>query len=229
MISKFLLPKLASNLLPKLANLRLVLISLLFLGLSNSFILGLIRISGDSMFPTIKNGQVFLLNHLFSYKVKLGFADFKRGSIVVFKPPLEFGKHSFVKRVVAIPGDRISIIDNKILINNKTLSGFEKTIKETRSISFPKVLIKDTQIISLEGYSLAELPEYLRPTLAMLEPIPNNILKQSQSELISYTASIRLKASYYFVLGDNRTFAASEDSAIFGPIYISKIEGLVIN
>ena len=71
-----------------------------------------VNVTGDSMSPKLKNGDVALVNH-FVYNIK----DPARGDIVVYREK----KHQpyCVKRVVGIPGDTVQIVDGKLLINGK--------------------------------------------------------------------------------------------------------------
>lgn len=81
-----------------------------------------------SMEPTIKVGDRILANKL-SYGLKIPFtnkeifhwSDVKRGDIIVFKYPKQ-PDIDYVKRVVAIAGDTVQVVDNILLINGKELS-----------------------------------------------------------------------------------------------------------
>src|SRR5688572_16965835 len=75
-----------------------------------------------SMKPTIQIGDRVVVNKL-AYDLKVPFttwqiakwADPVRGDIVVLFSPAD-GKR-LVKRVVAVPGDRVAMMDNKLYIN----------------------------------------------------------------------------------------------------------------
>lgn len=69
-----------------------------------------------SMEPTLMpNDRVLALK--FIYK----FTDPKPGEIVVFVPPNE-NQRDYIKRVVAVGGQRIKIVDEKVFVDGKPLS-----------------------------------------------------------------------------------------------------------
>lgn len=69
---------------------------------------------GDSMEPTLSNGQEILINR-FIYT----FSSPKRGDVIVFLPNGNENAHYYVKRVVAVPGETIQILDGRIYINGE--------------------------------------------------------------------------------------------------------------
>lgn len=66
-----------------------------------------VRVSGSSMYPNYKNGQILLLNKLEK--------KFKRFDVVVIK----YGKESIIKRIIGLPGEYIEYKDNKLYVNGK--------------------------------------------------------------------------------------------------------------
>lgn len=73
-----------------------------------------IKVTGYSMFPTYRNGQINYANRL-AYK----WSDPQRGDIVVIKTTGE--RVTILKRILGLPGDRLRMKDGKIFINNKEL------------------------------------------------------------------------------------------------------------
>jgi len=48
--------------------------------------------------------------------------DLQRGDVVVFSPPLESEKHKdYIKRCIALPGDKFSIKNDAVYINDKKI------------------------------------------------------------------------------------------------------------
>src|SRR3954463_11997380 len=118
---------------------ELVTIVAIALGLAlviQAFLIKPFRIPSQSMEPTLDVGQRVLVD-----RVRFHFRDPKVGDIVVFKPPHgadlnECGKApapgqacavstktrsdtNFIKRIVAVPGDQISIRRGRVYINGK--------------------------------------------------------------------------------------------------------------
>ena len=73
------------------------------------FIFSVTTVVGDSMHPTLKDGEVLILN-----KFKYKFSDIKREDII----SLKYADTKYlIKRVIGLPGDKIEIISNKLYIN----------------------------------------------------------------------------------------------------------------
>lgn len=73
-----------------------------------------VRVIGDSMQPTLYNGQSVLVDKALSKIISP-----KTGDIIVFLPNGNVNSHYYVKRVVATPGDKIQIIDGALYVNDE--------------------------------------------------------------------------------------------------------------
>ena len=84
-----------------------------------TFILQTFWIPSPSMAQTLVRNDRVLVNKL-AYR----FHDVNRGDVVVFeRPPNQEGEiKDLIKRVIALPGERVSIIDGKVRINGKVLN-----------------------------------------------------------------------------------------------------------
>jgi signal peptidase I len=74
-----------------------------------------VRVEGTSMLPRLENSDRLFINK-FVYHIE----PIKRGDIVVFRYPLDPTK-SYIKRVIALPGDRLRIGDGVVWLNGKRL------------------------------------------------------------------------------------------------------------
>ena len=68
-------------------------------------------VHGNSMEPTFKHGQYFLVSRL-AYRL----AAPRRGDVVVLRDPWQQGKHD-IKRIIGLPREEISIHRALVLIN----------------------------------------------------------------------------------------------------------------
>lgn len=75
------------------------------------YVVSITQVVGNSMHPTLKDGEILILNKL-KYKI----TEVKRGDII----SLKYADTKYlIKRVVGLPGEEIYIKDNKLYINNE--------------------------------------------------------------------------------------------------------------
>jgi signal peptidase I len=74
-----------------------------------------VRVDGTSMLPTLTNGELVIVNKLV-YRL----SEPARGDIIVFYFPVD-PSQEFIKRVVGLPGDQVSIHKGAISINGQQL------------------------------------------------------------------------------------------------------------
>lgn len=100
-----------------------IIIALVLAFLIRTFVVQAFKIPSGSMEPTLEIGDHILVNK-FIYGIKIPFTSLrlfplekpKRGDVVVFIYPLDPSK-DFIKRVVAVEGDTVQIINKKLIIN----------------------------------------------------------------------------------------------------------------
>ena len=72
------------------------------------------KIKGQSMHPNFPDGEYLLTEKVSYYR-----HDPKRGDVVVFKPPIS--EDEFIKRVIALPGETVMLLNGKFYINDVEL------------------------------------------------------------------------------------------------------------
>jgi signal peptidase I len=77
-------------------------------------LVGRYRIDGNSMNPTLLNGEYLLISN-FAYHLD----DPQRGEIIVFRHPRS--ELNLIKRVIGLPGDTIQVQDGAVVVNGMTL------------------------------------------------------------------------------------------------------------
>jgi len=96
------------------------------------------KIKGASMEPNFPDGEYLLTD-----KVSYRFNEPRRGDVIVFEAPGHQGEE-YIKRIIALPGERVLIVNNQVYINDKVLN--ESYIPEKLKLS-PGSFIKEGQEI----------------------------------------------------------------------------------
>ena len=89
------------------------------LAVSAFFILFLyqpVKVEGTSMMPTLDDQERVFINK-FVYRLE----PIQRGDVVVFRYPRDTSK-SYIKRVIAVPGDRVRIEDGLLYVNDRQIT-----------------------------------------------------------------------------------------------------------
>jgi signal peptidase I len=67
-------------------------------------------VSGNSMYPTFHNGEYLIVNELAKYR-----GTYERGDVVILRYPNDPSKY-FIKRVIGLPGETVTIENGKVSI-----------------------------------------------------------------------------------------------------------------
>ena len=102
----------ASSLLREVAEV-LVLAIILYIGIS--FAVQAVHVEGLSMWPTLDDN-----NYLIANKIDYRLHAPQRGDIVILRPPAS-NSTDFIKRVIALPGEKLLIRDGVVYINGHRL------------------------------------------------------------------------------------------------------------
>jgi signal peptidase I len=97
-----------------------------------AFIFEPFRIPSDSMMPTLLDGDFIVVNK-FAYGLRWPVVNKKflntgtpqRGEVVVFRYPPD-PSINYIKRLVGLPGDRIEVRDDHLVINGKVIDQVDK-------------------------------------------------------------------------------------------------------
>ena len=105
--------------------LRDVLISLAVSVFFIIFLYQPVKVEGTSMLPTLEDQERVFINK-FVYRLE----PIQRGDVVVFHYPRDTSK-SYIKRVIAVPGDRVRIEDGLVYVNDRQVDeGYVPAIYE---------------------------------------------------------------------------------------------------
>ena len=160
-----------------------------------TFIVQAFQIPSESMENTLLVGDYLLVNKLCYGGHGLGdhllpYQKIARGDIIVFHYPVDPQQH-FVKRVIGVPGDRLRMVNKRVLINGKPLDEpYVRFLEPPNNLfrdNFPRM---DIAALRLEGDWWLEMRKLV-----------------VDGQLI-------IPEGHYFVMGDNRD--DSEDSRYWG-------------
>lgn len=71
------------------------------------------QVKGNSMLPSFENGEYLLTNKI-NYRIN----EPKRGEVIVFKAPRD-ENYDYIKRIIALPGETVSIKNSQLYINKE--------------------------------------------------------------------------------------------------------------
>ena len=113
-----------------------IIIALVLALLIRTFVVQAFKIPSGSMEPTLEIGDHILVNK-FIYGVKIPFTSLrllsfnepKRGDVIVFIYPVDPSK-DFIKRVVAVEGETVKLMNKKLYINDVEVPDSHAVYKE---------------------------------------------------------------------------------------------------
>jgi len=160
-----------------------------------TFLLQAFTIPSESMEQTLLTGDYLLVDKFCYGGIKgwnrlMPYRSVKRGDVIVFHYPVNPAQ-DFVKRVVALPGDRLRLINKRVYVNGEALREpyvqFVNPLRNYYRDDFPQT---DSPDYGVNAKWWKEMPKLVE-----------------NHQLI-------IPAGHYFVLGDNRD--DSQDSRYWG-------------
>ena len=119
------------------------------------FFFQIVRISGNSMFPTLKSGQFVIAYSILCYADQV-----ERNDIVLVQCPGSL--KLIIKRVVGIPGDKITISQDGIFRNNELITSCNNSCQNNEIIVVPPgsyFLLGDNVSESIDSRTLGMFTE----------------------------------------------------------------------
>ena len=101
---------------------KIVVISLVIIITIRYFLIQPFYVKGASMEPNFYDHEYLIIDEI-SYRFK----DPGRGDIVVFRYPVNPQEY-FIKRIVALPGEKVQIKDGKVYIYDDNYTGLDGTV-----------------------------------------------------------------------------------------------------
>ncbi|TAN49970.1 MAG: signal peptidase I [Methylococcaceae bacterium] len=165
-----------------------------------SFLVEPFRIPSGSMMPTLLIGDFILVNK-YAYGIRLpvlrnkifAVGEPQRGDIVVFRYPKD-PSMDYIKRVIGLPGDRISYINKQLYVNGQPIAA-----------------------TLLGHYTGAGKESFITGALLLeedLSGVRHDILMREEQPSVTMDAVV--PSGHYFVMGDNRD--NSNDSRYWGTV-----------
>lgn len=157
-------------------------------------------VNSGSMLPTLKFGEYYFAD-LRAYATK----DPQRGDIVVFR----FNESVYTKRIVGLPGDKVRILDGRLILNGSVVP----------ITPLPDFQYKDRSNFELTVLQFQETPPDGR-SYAIIDTVDNSAFDN--------TPEYSVPEEHYFVLGDNRDNSA-DSRADVGFVHRSALFGKIID
>ncbi|KOF58145.1 signal peptidase I [Clostridium sp. DMHC 10] len=95
---------------------KTLVVALIVAALIIMFVFETVSVDGTSMYSTLHNNDRLIIE-----KVSYRFKKPERGDIIVFKYPSDTSK-KFIKRVIAVAGDKIKISNDRVYVNGKKIN-----------------------------------------------------------------------------------------------------------
>jgi signal peptidase I len=196
---------------------------ILIVFLLRSFLFEPFKIPSGSMIPTLLVGDLILVNK-FHYGVRLPVLNKKiidnhpvqRGDVMVFRYPVD-PRVDYIKRVVGIPGDEITYVNQQLSVNGQVV--------ERKSLGdfYDEDSLRYAPMFSehLGDVDHKMLTDPRRQTY--YGPEPKTFPMHENCRYTAEGVTCKVPAGHYFMMGDNRD--NSQDSRFWGFVPDENIVG----
>jgi signal peptidase I len=196
---------------------------ILIVFLLRSFLFEPFKIPSGSMVPTLLVGDLILVNK-YHYGVRLPVLnkkivanhDPKRGDVMVFRYPVD-PRVDYIKRVVGVPGDEVSYLNQKLSINGQPVP--TKTLGEFYDEDSMRYVPMFSELLGAVEHRILVDPR--RPAY-----FGGDQKSFPMSENCRYSVEgvvCKVPPGHYFMMGDNRD--NSQDSRFWGFVPDENIVG----
>jgi len=184
---------------------------LLLVFVLRSFVIEPFQIPSESMVPTLEVGDFIAVNK-FAYGIRLpvfrtkiiSIGEPKRGDVMVFFPPHE--ERYFIKRVIGLPGDKITYVNNTLYVNGE----------EAPQTFVEREKIENLDACSARGGSYIIVDEQVGGE-------KHRMRKCSVQLPYNLDGTWQVPQGHYFMMGDNRD--NSSDGRKWGTVPEERIVG----
>jgi signal peptidase I len=195
---------------------------ILIVFLLRSFLVEPFKIPSSSMVPTLLVGDFILVNK-YTYGIRLPVVNRKlvalgspqRGDVMVFRFP-EDPSLDYIKRVIALPGDRVEYRNKRLVINGIPVPTRQVDDYLSRErMQFSRRYVEKINAVEHEILLDEDAPASMAPGRAF--PFAGNCNYNSSG------LACAVPPGHYFVMGDNRD--NSSDSRVWGFVPDENIVG----
>lgn len=171
-----------------------------------SFLIEPFQIPSESMLPALEVGDFIIVNK-YQYGIRLPIiqkkvipiSDPKRGDVMVFFPPHD--ERYFIKRVIGLPGDKISYVNHQLFINDEKV--------ESQVVKQEPAKREEPCFLLYRGVN-----NYVEETIDGRKVLAR---KCSQPGNLSTSGTWVVPEGHYFMMGDNRDNSRDSREWLFVP------------